>query len=233
MYDQTLLLAIDTSSEQSGIALYDGGCLDEVAWSSCHEQTVLLLDEIDHQLTRSRTSVSDLGVVAVAVGPGRFNALRVGMSIAKGLSLGLGIPIVGISTMEAIAHPYRQGSMPVVAVIDAGRGRVVWKDFDRGTPSGAAVEARNSSVDDFLAAVRELAPGVLVTGEMSPEIVFRLRRIDGVIVPPRSGRLGRAASVAELALNRWGAGDTDDPAMIEPVYLHSARAETTRGREGT
>ena len=142
--DQALLLAIDTSSEQSGIALYDGGCMDEVAWSACREQTVLLLDEIDHQLTRSRASISDIGAVAVATGPGRFNALRVGMSIAKGLVLGLNIPIVGVSTMEAIAHPYRMGTMPVMAVIEAGRGRVVWRVFDDAGETVDDREPRNT-----------------------------------------------------------------------------------------
>lgn len=223
MYDQTLLLAIDTSSEQSGIALYDGGCLDEVAWSACHEQTVLLLDEIDHQLTRSKASVADLGVVAVATGPGRFNALRVGMSIAKGLVLGLDIPIVGVSTMEAIAHPYRLGSMPVVAVIDAGRGRVVWRVFDADDEPEGYTEPRNTEVAALFELAAGFGGGVCVTGEMAPEHVARLRHIDGVLVPPRSGRLGRAAAVAELALKRWSAGDVDDPVALEPVYLHGAR----------
>ena len=229
MYDQTLLLAIDTSSEQSGIALYDGGCLDEVAWSACHEQTVLLLDEIDHQLTRSKASIADLGVVAVATGPGRFNALRVGMSIAKGLVLGLNIPIVGISTMDAIAHPYRLGTMPVIAVIEAGRGRVVWQVFDAEDASASDAETKNTGIAALHERVAGFRAGVCVTGEIPPGHVAWLRHFDGVLVPPRSGRLGRAAAVAELALNRWSAGDVDDPVTLEPVYLHGARVADIKG----
>ncbi|MGD9712207.1 MAG: hypothetical protein AB7V46_09100, partial [Thermomicrobiales bacterium] len=60
MSERPLLLAIDTSTEQTGVALYDGTCLDDVSWSSCREQTVLLLDEIDHQLKRSIFSDGDL-----------------------------------------------------------------------------------------------------------------------------------------------------------------------------
>jgi tRNA threonylcarbamoyladenosine biosynthesis protein TsaB len=228
LYDQTLLLAIDTSSEQSGIALYDGGCLDEVAWSACHEQTVLLLDEIDHQLTRSRASVSDLGVVAVATGPGRFNALRVGMSIAKGLVLGLGIPIVGISTMDAIAHPYRLGVTPVIAVIEAGRGRVVWRMYDAEDNGDIDPQAQNTTVAALFDRIAGFGGELCITGEIAPEHVARLRLMEGVLVPPRSGRLGRAAAVAELALNRWSAGDVDDPVTLEPVYLHGARQESQR-----
>jgi tRNA threonylcarbamoyladenosine biosynthesis protein TsaB len=194
-----------------------------VAWSACHEQTVLLLDEIDHQLTRSRASVSDLGVVAVATGPGRFNALRVGMSIAKGLVLGLGIPIVGISTMDAIAHPYRLGIMPVIAVIEAGRGRVVWRVYDAEDQADSDPEPRNTTVAALFERVASFNSDVCVTGEIAPEQVARLRHMDGVLVPPRSGRLGRAAAVAELALRRWSAGDVDDPVTLEPVYLHGAR----------
>ncbi|CAN5713571.1 hypothetical protein BH23CHL5_BH23CHL5_21010 [soil metagenome] len=224
MYDQTLLLAIDTSSEQSGIALYDGGCMDEVAWSSCRDQTVLLLDEIDHQLTRSKAAISDVGVVAVATGPGRFNALRVGMSIAKGLVLGLDIPIVGVSTLEAAAHPVRLGVMPVVAVIEAGRERVVWQCFDLGGDENDGTSAPvNGTVAELLDAIAGFGAEMCVTGEISSVNVERLRLLDGVVVPPRAGRLGRAAAVAELARLRWSAGDVDDAATLEPTYLHSTR----------
>jgi tRNA threonylcarbamoyladenosine biosynthesis protein TsaB len=221
--DNTLLLAIDTSSEQSGIALFDGDCLDEVAWSMCHEQTVLLLDEIDHQLSRSRATIQDIGAVAVAIGPGRFNALRVGMSIAKGLVLALEIPIIGVSTLDAIAHPFRLGVMPVVSVIQAGRGRVVWRAYDLPGPSPALESVQNSSIEDMCGQLGSISGSVCVAGEIPAALLVRLHQMPDIIVPARSARLGRAAAVAELARTRWSAGDVDDPATLEPVYVHSRR----------
>jgi tRNA threonylcarbamoyladenosine biosynthesis protein TsaB len=217
--DPNLLLAIDTSTEQTGIALFDGECLDEVSWSSCREHTVLLLDEIDHQLARSRTRVSALAAVAVATGPGRFNALRVGMSVAKGLALALDVPIIGIETLRAIAHPWRGQGRPVAAVLDAGRGRVSWGLFDLDrTPHRAS--ARNTSVDEFISSVAMVAPEVCVTGEVTPTLVDMLTGVEWALIPPRAGRLTRAASVAELAWERVQRGDVDDLASLEPVYLH-------------
>jgi len=220
--DQQLLLAIDTSTEQTGIALYNGSCLDDVSWSSCREHTILLLDEIDHQLRRAHQTVSSLSAVAVATGPGRFNALRVGMSIAKGLALALEIPIIGISTLEAIAWPERSAGRPVAAVLEAGRSRVSWQLFTSDVKHLSAV-ARNTSADEFISSIAGLPPGLCVTGELHPALADTLRAMPGVVVPPLAGRLGRAGAVAELAWQRFQLGDSDDLVGLEPVYLHAQR----------
>ncbi len=222
MADQTLLLAIDTSTEQTGIALFDGSCLDDVSWSSCREHTILLLDEIDHQLRRSRVPIAAVGAVAIATGPGRFNALRVGMSIAKGLAMSLQIPIIGVSTLESIAWPYRNHRSPVAAVIDAGRERLSWQVFDLDAAHHWA-DARNTSIDEFISSIASTVPELCVTGEVNPTLAAMLEPIAGVVVPPRSGRTGRAGAVAELAYRRLMTGDVDDLVSLEPVYLHGLR----------
>ncbi|MGE3796304.1 MAG: tRNA (adenosine(37)-N6)-threonylcarbamoyltransferase complex dimerization subunit type 1 TsaB [Thermomicrobiales bacterium] len=227
MSERPLLLAIDTSTEQTGVALYDGTCLDDVSWSSCREQTVLLLDEIDHQLKRSKVTVGDLGAIAVATGPGRFNALRVGMSIGKGLAMSMDIPIIGISTLAAIVHPYRHREHPVVGVIEAGRERLVWQIFDLDAAQHRA-DARNTSVDEFLSSIAELVAEVCVTGEVNPTLAQRLDGVAGVFVPPHAGRLGRAGAVAELAYGRLIDGDHDDIVQLEPVYLHGPKRDALR-----
>jgi len=220
------MLAIDTSTERSGIALFDGACLDDVSWSSCREHTVLLLDEIDHQLKRSRASIADLGAVAIATGPGRFNALRVGMSVAKGLALSLEIPIVGISTLEAIAYPYRNQGYPVASVIDAGRGRISWQLFDVDEVN-LQTEARNTSVDEFISSISKMHARVCVNGEVNQDLAEQLDAIPDVVLPPLAGRSGRSGAVAELAYCRFLTGDIDDLVTLEPVYLHGLRQPVT------
>ncbi|MCC6944268.1 MAG: tRNA (adenosine(37)-N6)-threonylcarbamoyltransferase complex dimerization subunit type 1 TsaB [Thermomicrobiales bacterium] len=223
----TLLLAIDTSTELTGIALYDGCCLDDVSWSSCRDHTVMLLDEIDHQVKRRGRTVREIGAIGVAIGPGRFNALRVGMSIAKGLAFSLEAPLIGIPTLEAAAHPFRHRTRPVAAVIDAGRERVAWRVFDC-EPAEYWAETRNTSADEFVSSIASIAYDVCVTGEVQPALREALTSLPGVTVPPLSGRLGRAAAVAELAYQRMERGEADDLAMLEPVYLHGARAPQPR-----
>lgn len=75
---EQLLLAIDTSSEVAGLALYDGQWVSELSWHAGRNQTASLLGEIRHILRLNQRDVRDLRAVAVAIGPGSFNGLRVG-----------------------------------------------------------------------------------------------------------------------------------------------------------
>src|SRR5688500_3324814 len=92
------LLAIDSSTEQAGVALFDGARVGELTWHAGRAQTTSLLGQVHHLLDLHDLAVGDLGAVAVAVGPGTFNGLRVGLSVAKGLVLGLSVPLVGVPT---------------------------------------------------------------------------------------------------------------------------------------
>lgn len=228
MDNDTLLLAIDTTTDQSGVALYDGTCLDEISWTSCHDQTVNLLAEIEHQLRRWDREIANVGAVAVASGPGRFTALRVGMSVAKGLVIAQGALLVGIGSLEAVAWPYLMPGTETIAVVAAGRGRVVWQRFrvESGVPVAMA-DPENSSFPEMVTALQASNLPLLITGELTTDQSTELEGIAGTTVPPRAGRLGRAGSVAELGYRRVTHGELDDPISLEPVYLHRKRADRT------
>lgn len=221
METSTLLLAIDTTTDQSGVALYDGECLDEISWTSCRDQTVNLLSEIDHQLTRWSHEISSVTALAVAMGPGRFNSLRVGMSVAKGLVLAQGIPMVGIGSLESAAWPYLVPEVETLSVVSAGRGRVVWQRFrlqlDKASPQ---TQPANTTFEELRLDVERVTAPQIVTGELSREQADALKSMKDVAVPPAAGRLGRAGSVVELGYRRFCSGDFDDPVTLEPIYLH-------------
>lgn len=221
--DQSWLLAIDSSSEQVSVALYDGVKVAEVTWIAGRDQTATLLGEIDRLLSLMHISATDITVVAVAIGPGMFNGLRVGMSVAKGFVLGLDLPLIGVSTLDVTAHPFAGLRVPVLAVVAAGRGRLVWAEY-RGDESGfrQVVAPRNSTIDELAAHVRGLEACV-VTGELSPDQEAVVRALPGASVPPASGRFRRASALAELAWIRYQQGDFDDAVELEPVYVHAAR----------
>ena len=214
------LLAIDSSTEQAGIALVDGGRVAELSWAAGRTQTASLLGQVHHLLGLHALAAADLGAVAVATGPGTFNGLRVGIGVAKGLVLGLGVPLLGVPTLAAAALPYAEAGRPVVPVVAAGRGRLVWAEY-RGGPAGweAVAPPRNGTVEELVSHLVAVADGTIVTGELTPEQEKLVAGAEGATVVPRLLRARRPAAVAALAWARLLAGETDDPAALEPIYV--------------
>jgi tRNA threonylcarbamoyladenosine biosynthesis protein TsaB len=220
--NRTWLLAIDSSTELAGVALFDGERCAELSWPAGREQTTTLLAQIDHLLMLNGVALTDLAVVAVATGPGMFNGLRVGVGVAKGFVLGLGVPLVGVSTLDVTAHPYAPFGRPVLAVVAAGRGRLVWAVYGHHDRAWRPTTApRNGSVDELATHVRGLTDGAIVAGELTPEQEALIRTVPHAIVPPRPLRSRRPAALADLTWHRFRAGASDEPATLEPVYVHA------------
>lgn len=215
------LLAIDSSTEQAGVALYDGARVAELSWAAGRTQTATLLGQIDHLLGLHGYAVGDLGAIAVATGPGTFTGLRVGISLAKGLVLGLGpgVPLLGVPTLAAATLPFALARRPVVAVVAAGRGRLVWAEYGPAAAGQALhVPPRNGTAEELAAAVLK-TDGAIVTGELTPEQETIVAAVAGATIVPTPLRGRRPAALAALAWTRLLAGEADDPATLEPVYL--------------
>ena len=119
-----MLLAIDTSTSQTSIALFRDAVLAEASWQAGQQQTRELLPEIQHLLGLVGAKVKDLTAIGVALGPGGFNGLRVGLATAKAIAAADGLPIVGIETPRADAYQFRLTFRPIRPLSDAGRGEV-------------------------------------------------------------------------------------------------------------
>jgi tRNA threonylcarbamoyladenosine biosynthesis protein TsaB len=213
------ILSIDTSSSQGGIALYDGRTLSIRSFPAERSHTTTLLSEIHHLLDRADISVRELAAVAIATGPGAFTGLRVGFGIAKGFHLATKVPLIGISTLEATALGFATCATPVVAVIGAGRGRLVWARYEPGDAGlDQSRPPRNGTVSELIEELRESGP-LLVTGELVDDQAGLINRLDGVSLPPFPLRTRHPGAFAELAWRRWQAGKVDEASTIEPVYL--------------
>ena len=212
------LLAIDTSTDFAGVAISDGLHVVELRWSAGRDQTTSVLEQIDRCLKLAGIGVNDLAAIAVAIGPGMFNGLRVGASIAKGLAIAGNLPVIGISTLELTAAPWIGLNRDVIAVVSAGRGRVVWQRFAAASPYSASNDAQNMTLDGLVGALA-LESGLMVVGEIPPALAEALA---GQSVIMRAGDVGgrRPALLADLARQRLERGDVDDLATLEPVYLH-------------
>lgn len=227
------ILAIDTSSEQIGVALSDGIATAELAWPAGRQQTTVLLDAIDELLRRMAFGLGDLAAIAVAVGPGTFNGLRAGLGTAKGLALGSGLPLLGVGTLEATVLPVLVPGRLAVGVVAAGRGRVVAAVFqapDRPRSAGSALPVpigppHNGSVEELGRRIAGLSGPVTLTGEISDgqlaELAPALVAAD-LWVPPASARSRRPGGVAAIGRARLLAGDVDDPDTLDATYLHGA-----------
>ena len=120
-----MLLALDTSTRQTGVALYDDAqVLHETVWRSKRRHTVELIPAIEEALAMNGCTLDDLKAVAVATGPGSYTGLRIGLAVAKGLALGRHLPLIGIPTFDVLAYAQPLREDPMFAVLEAGRGRL-------------------------------------------------------------------------------------------------------------
>jgi tRNA threonylcarbamoyladenosine biosynthesis protein TsaB len=216
-----VLLAIDTSTRNVGIALYDGiQVICETIWTSHDYHTVELSPAIVDTLARARFDIHNLKLIAVATGPGSFTGLRIGMAVAKGLALACHLPIVGIPTLDIVAEsqPVSLGII-LAAVLQAGRGRLAvgWYTAEDGCwQLNPPIE-----VMDVLKLSRLIHEPTLVCGELTGEQQHALaRKYKNVILASPAHSVRRPSLLAELAWKRWQAGDVDDPATLSPTYLH-------------
>ncbi len=215
-----MLLALDTSSRMIGIALYDGfQVLSEYLWNSPDYHTVELAPAVADMLAKCGVKPQDLSGLAVALGPGSFTGIRVGLALAKGMAFVHHIPLVGIPTLDilAAAQPIKQ--VPMAAVVRAGRNRLAvgWYRLEKNRwKSNAPVQVL--TIQELSERIQE---PTLVCGELSAEerrLLGRKRRMVIRATPAYSVR--RPSFLAELAWQRLRLGQSDDVATLTPIYLH-------------
>ena len=217
-----MLLAVDTSTRQMGLALYDGAqVIGELLWHSRHYHTVELAPAVANLLARSGLKMDIIQALGVALGPGSFTSLRVGLSFIKGLALARHLPIIGLPTLDVLAVSQSTRDVPLAAVLQAGRGRLAlnWYKAING--------AWQATGEPLVTTAHELADKIkkptIVCGELTADERKRLarKRINVQLASPAQC-VRRPAVLAELAWERWQAGFQDDAAALAPIYLHVA-----------
>lgn len=218
-----MLLALDTATRTAGIALYDGQLVAELNWHSRDAQTTELLPRVETLLAWSGLQPTDLGALAVSLGPGSFTGLRIALSLAKGMALAYGLPVIGVPTLDVTAYPHLPAAQPVCALVQAGRGRAYWSVYRASIAAagdqpvtlggwhGYQSPVALNATDGLLAA---LAAPMQIVGEITPE----LRAGWPAPLPGPSIAARRAGSLAELGWQRWQAGAVDDLAALSPLY---------------
>lgn len=218
-----MLLAVDTSTAQVGLALYDGAqVLGEYAWRSSQRHTVELAPAISDLLKRCGFSMEDVRALGVALGPGSFTSLRVGLALVKGLALARRLPLVGIPTLDILASAQPSSRFPLVAAIQAGRGRLAIGWY-KSSKNGWQAKGR-ARVVSLPALAEEIEGPSIVCGEFTSEERQMLSEKTGVHLASPAQSVRRPAILAELTWARWQAGKVDDEASLAPIYLHVAES---------
>ena len=213
-----MLLAVDTSTRQVGVALYDGSTvLSEMSWLSQNHHTVDLAPMVAQSFERVGAQPQDLRAIGVAIGPGSFTGLRIGLALAKGLALVHHLALIGVPTLEIVVAQQPLTDEPLVALIQAGRRRLAYAWF--AAQDGAWQQQgdyANQTPAEFLA---ELPSSTQVIGEISPELRQALRE-QGAHPASPAACVRRPGALAELAWQRWQQKRVAVPATLSPIYLH-------------
>lgn len=186
----------------------------------------ILLPLIERVLKEASVELAGLGLVALSIGPGSFTGLRVGLSVAKGLCLAAGLPVVGVPTLETLAHAACPSAERIWAALDARKGEVYAALFERsGSDFECVRETAVTSVDQFLG---QLTAGSRVVGDVTELHRERLRRVLGDEEQWFSEPVGLGSAVARRGLARFQRAGAADLARLEPRYAQGPRAERTQ-----
>jgi tRNA threonylcarbamoyladenosine biosynthesis protein TsaB len=154
----------------------------------------------------------------VALGPGSWSGLRVGMSTAKGFALARGVPLIGVGTLDALAYQHERAGVATIPLIRLGRERFASGILPRHSEKRPSIEPRNVTLAEIAA---EITGRALFCGDTDPDVQAALRELLGARAsfPTPAASPRRPGYLAELAWQRLQAGDTDNVATLEPIYL--------------
>ena len=223
------VLGIESATPVAAAAVAgEEGILAERMVFNQRTHSVNLLPMIKAVLEDAEVDFRNLAGIAVSGGPGSFTGLRIGMSTAKALARVWGIPVVGVSTLEALAFPLAGHGGLVCPVLNARKNEVYTAVYDCAGPApaclGGPMALRPEKLVDLLLKFQRpvtfVGDGVPVYGEHFKGGLGELARF-----APCSASFPRGAAVAEMGLEAVREGRGVDPAALRPEYVRLSEAE--------
>lgn len=222
------ILAIDTATQVSSVAVASADKLAaELTMQAKLTHSETLMPHIKEVLRMANVRKEQLEGIAVSIGPGSFTGLRIGLAAAKAMAYALDLPIVGVSTLKALAYHYPVPGLRIVSLLDAQKGNAYSESYEweKGTLT-VVNPVEVLPIAEILAECAESGRETVVLGDIAA------RRIRGkvdlpanVTVAPAHLVMPRAACVAMLGLQELAAGHIDNVMNMEPVYIRRSEAE--------
>lgn len=221
-----LILGIESATPQVGCAVGGHeGVLASAHSSRGKRHAEMLTPQIDFVRKQARIELSDISVVAVDIGPGLFTGLRVGISAAMATAFALGVPMIGVSSLDLLAFPVRHSPRLIVAAIDARRGEV-FHAFYRQVPGGV-----QRITEPTVADPEDLSSELLARGEdcllVGDGALRHAEHFDGLRgVEPAEPGLAHptAGSLVQLAHAKAMREEFVSASELAPIYLRSPDA---------
>lgn len=234
--DSPLILAVDTATRSGGIAVARGEHLLACRKGDASvSHSINLIEMIQSTMQESRVSLAEIELFAVAVGPGSFTGLRIGLATVKAFAATTGHKIVGVSTLAAVAHAAGE-SKQSVALLPAGRGEVFAQMFLVNNGSAVALdEAAHLTPKETWqrygekAEARWTGEGVTKIREyldaFDSSVLARMNRREFTEGTPGENSICLAASVAALAVTGYREGKAVSAGELHAVYVRPSDAE--------
>lgn len=241
-----MILGIDTATPTASVALVENGKLvAEDVRSAATESgsppssgrgnhAEILLPLIDTLLCRAGLVLTDIGALAVSIGPGSFTGLRIGLSTLKGLAFGWEIPVIGVPTLLALATRVTDWQGLVCPLLDARKKEVYAALFRQ---SAGKLERLTQ---DLACAADEIVERIKVLGGKEPCLFIGdgIKVYGNLIASALGGRglltLGEsypstACAVARLGEAKFVSGEVDSIGAMVPLYIRPSEAELKKG----
>jgi tRNA threonylcarbamoyladenosine biosynthesis protein TsaB len=224
-----LTLAIECATKSIGLALLEEEDIRaEIYLRSERHHSEVLLSAIDQLLILTGKTLAEVDLLACTVGPGSFTGLRIGVSTVKGLALAMSKPVVGVSTLEALAMNVSPTSGLICPLIDAGNNQVyvgLFRIGPNGVPQAVASE-RLIDITRFLKDLDQEEIFFLGDGAVRhEELIGRVHR--GIVCGNGQQKL-LGSSVGLIGLRRYRSGSVLDTLTFTPRYLRLSEAEINR-----
>lgn len=226
----SLLLAVDSATPTCSAAVLRGGeVLADGTAGPGRDHAEILLPLVDRVLREAGVALREIEAFAVAIGPGSFTSLRVGLATVKGLAFGTAQPVAAVSSLAALAWSAGASEAPLVPLLDARRGEIYAAIYERKPDDLARL------LPDAVYTPDELAPHlaqrcVLVGDADLFGEALRSAAPSGceITVISADSLSATARAVGVLGLRALARGEGMDPADLVPRYLRRAEAEVTR-----
>lgn len=215
-----MILAIDTATKWTGLALYDGrSLLAETGWHSTNTHTVELAPSVADLFRRIGIKATDLAAVAVAIGPGSYTGLRIGLGFAKGFAIANQTRLIGVPTLDIVAAGQPSSEGQLVAIAEAGRSRVCAGFYQwRGKKGWQSQE--QPIIEDWKNLLDSLDEPTTFAGEINPAAAKLIRTAGKSFqIADAADSTRRAGYLAAIGWQRLRRGWVDDPATLAPIYL--------------